>query len=48
MEACGTKPVRGQAATVDSVVKALRLKGVEIDADAGIVRLVKTASRLRR
>ena len=35
------KPVRGQIATIDAITRALKAKGVEIDADAGIVRLVK-------
>ena len=39
METSGQRPVRGQAATVDAVVKALEAKGVVIESDG--VRLRK-------
>jgi transcriptional regulator with XRE-family HTH domain len=39
METSGSRPVRGQAGSVDSVVRALEAKGVVIEADG--VRLRK-------
>jgi transcriptional regulator with XRE-family HTH domain len=39
------KPVRGQIATIDAVIGALKTKGVEIDADSGVLRLVKKPRR---
>jgi transcriptional regulator with XRE-family HTH domain len=41
LETRGDKPVRGHAATVDAVTRALKTKGVEIDSDEQLVRLRK-------
>jgi hypothetical protein len=43
MEACGSKPVRGHAGNVESVVEVLRKAGVEITDDG--VRLIKKPHR---
>jgi transcriptional regulator with XRE-family HTH domain len=36
MESSGPRPVRGQAATIEAVVKALEAKGVVIEPDGGV------------
>src|SRR5262249_25630411 len=45
MESAGNKPVRGQAGTVDAVLRALKARGVEIDSEDGVVRLAKKPRR---
>jgi transcriptional regulator with XRE-family HTH domain len=43
LESYGSKPVRGLAETVDSVVRALEARGVAIEADG--VRLIRKPRR---